>query len=82
MIAFFLEAARCYTPENLTNCTRGLFLTGLFLNSDNLVHRLLELPRGHYSREFLDELALAFAIRFVPPTKPKSVACKVLEYVE
>ena len=40
------------------------------------------LPRGHYSREFLDELDLMFIILFVPPTKPKSVARKVLEYVE
>lgn len=40
------------------------------------------LPGGHYSREFLDELVLVFTILFVPPTEPKSVARKVLEYVE
>lgn len=40
------------------------------------------LPGGHYSREFLDELVLEFTILFVPPTKPKSVARKVLEYVK
>lgn len=40
------------------------------------------LPRGHYSREFLDELELLCTIIFVPPAKPKSVARKVLEYVE
>jgi hypothetical protein len=52
------------------------------MNSFMKRHATAHLPRGHYSREFLDELALAFAILFVPPTKPKSVARKVLEYVE
>ena len=40
---FFLEAARCYSPEGLANCTGGLFLAGFFLNGDNLVLRLLKL---------------------------------------
>ena len=40
------------------------------------------LSGSYYPRELLDELNLLFAILFVPPTKPKSVARKVLEYVE
>jgi len=40
---FFLEAAQCYSPENLINCIRGLFLISFFLDGDNLVLRLFEL---------------------------------------
>ncbi len=45
-------------------------------------HATAHLPRGHYPREFLNELDLSFTVIFVPPTKPKSVAGKVFEYVE
>ena len=40
------------------------------------------LARSHGPREFIDKLYLPLSVLFVPPTKPKSVACKVLEYVE
>ena len=40
------------------------------------------LPRSHYPCEFLDKLDLPFIAIFVPPAEPKSVARKVLEYVE
>ena len=40
---FFLDATQCYPPEYLTDYTRSLLIAGFFLNSDNLVLRLLEL---------------------------------------
>jgi len=40
---FFLEATQCHSPEYLTNYSRGLLFAGFFLNSDNLVLRLLKL---------------------------------------
>ena len=40
---FFLEATQCYSPEYLTDHSRGLLFAGFFLNSDNLVLWLLKL---------------------------------------